>query len=389
MKVLIAHNEYTSSVPSGENVAVQRQIIALTSAGVDVVPYIRSSDEIGTPDGPGRLRAAASTLGASDSRRDIIGLLDTERPDLLHLHNPFPLLSARVISYAKSRGVPVLQTVHNFRHECVAGTFFRAGRDCTDCVRHLSSHPGVRHSCYRDSRAESAVMTAAQVAHRSTFRKLDRVIALTPALADHLTRSGFPGDRITVVPNTVPDPGLQSGLGRGVLFAGRLMPEKGARLLAAAWSQLPDGSTGLTIAGDGPDRAVVEDLAARRNDVRYVGPVPSGQVSALLTATACVVVPSQWREVCPLIVIEALAHARPVLATNRGGLPFLVGADGGWVVEATPAALAAGIMAAAADPLPADRAQSARARYLRHFAPGAVTAQLIAAYEQTLERSPI
>ena len=387
MKVLVAHNEYVSSIPSGENVAVERQIAALRSVGVEVVPYIRSSDEIGTPDGPSPLRAAASTLGLSDSRRDLIRLLDDERPDLLHLHNPFPLLSARVIRYAQSRGVPIVQTVHNFRHECVAGTFFRDGTDCTDCLRHRSSLPGVRHACYRGSRAQSTVMTGAQVAYRPAFRRLDRVIALTPALVGHLTGYGFPAERVSIVPNTVPDPGTPSAPGSGVLFAGRLMPEKGVRLLAAAWSDLPEHSAGtLTIAGDGPDRAVVTDLAGRRSDVRYVGPVPPAEVGALLSAAACVVVPSQWREVCPLIVVEALAHGRPVLATNRGGLPFLVGPDGGWVVEPTPAALAAGLVAATSTGSAASHAASARARYLREFAPDTVTEKLVAVYEQTLQR---
>lgn len=387
MKVLVAHNEYSAAVPSGENVAVRRQLVDLERAGMQVVPYLRSSDEIGGSGGPGRLRAAASALGASDARRDLVRLLHDERPDILHLHNPFPLLSARVIDFAHSHGVPVVQTVHNFRHECISGNFFRDGHDCADCVGRATSYPGVQHACYRESRSQSAVMTLAQVAHRPAFRRLDGVIALTPELVGHLLGYGITADRISVVPNTVPDPGPPAGSGSGVLFAGRFSQEKGLALLAAAWSDLPEHSAGmLTIAGDGPERALAVDLAARRGDVRYVGAMPAERVGGLLQATAVVVVPSRWREVCPLIVLEALAHGRPVLATNCGGLPYLVGSDGGWVVEDTRDALHTGLLAA----LGADAAaasEAARARYLREFAPAAVTGQLVAAYEQVLRRT--
>lgn len=388
MKVLVAHNEYVSAVPSGENVAVRQQVDALRGAGVEVVPYLRSSDEIGTPGGPGHLRVAASALGASASRADLHRLLRDERPDVVHLHNPFPLVTARVVGYAHAYGVPVVQTVHNYRHECVAGSFFRDGHGCTDCLRHATSYPGIQHACYRGSRGQSLVMTVAQRAAVPQLHRLDRVIALTPALVDHLVGYGFAADRISVVPNSVPDPGAPpAGPGSGVLFAGRVSAEKGLRLLAAAWSQLPEHAVGtLTIAGDGPDRDVAVGLAASRADVRYLGAVRPGEVGGLVRAAALVVVPSEWAEVCPLIVLEALAHGRPVLATDRGGLPYLVGDDGGWVVEPTADALRAGLLAATR--LAAGAAGAARARYLREFAPASTTAALLAVYDLLGPRTP-
>lgn len=379
MKILIAHNDYRSDLPSGENRAVRGQIDALRTAGVDVVTYLRASDEIGAPRGPGRVRTAASALGAGDAVGAISGLIEREQPDVVHLHNPYPLISPRIVAVAHARGVPVVQTVHNFRHVCVAGTFFRDGRECHDCVGHRIGHPAVLHSCYRGSRAQSAVMAVALAAHRPQLRRLDRVVALTPALLEHLVRYGIPPERITVLPNTVADPGAAPGGGRGVLFAGRLGPEKGIALLADAWSGLPENAVGrLTIAGDGPERGLAIALASRRADVEYLGPVAPERVAELIRASAFVVVPSQWQEICPLIVVESLSHGRPVLATDRGGLPSLVGADGGWIVEASTAALREGLQTASGEA--AVRSSAARARFLRELAPAVVTARLVDIY---------
>lgn len=386
MRILVVHNDYRSDLPSGENLAVRGQIDALRAVGVDVVPYLRSSDEIGAPGGPGRVRTAASALGFGDAVTSIAGLIEREAPDVVHLHNPYPLISPRIVAVAQARGVPVVQTVHNFRHVCVAGTFFRDGRECHDCVGHRIGHPGVRHACYRGSRAQSAVMAVALATHRPRLRRLDRVVALTPALLDHLVAYGIPPERVTVLPNTVADPGPPPDTGDGVLFAGRLSPEKGIGLLAEAWIRGPEHALGrLTIAGDGPGRGIASNLASRRADVEYVGPVAPERVAALIRTSALVVVPSQWEEICPLIVVESLSHGRPVLATDRGGLPSLVGSDGGWVVAATTAGLRAGLQAASREA--ALRAPAARARYLRELAPGVLTARLIEMYETLSGRS--
>lgn len=382
MKVLVAHNDYRSGLPSGENVAVRAQMAALDTAGVQVVPYLRSSDEIAAPGRPGRIGAAMSALGVAPALRTVAGILERERPDIVHLHNPYPLISPRIIDVAHAAGVPVIQTVHNYRQVCMAGTFFRDGRECHDCVGHRIGYPGVRHACYRGSRAESAVMAVALARHRPALRGLDRVVALTPSLVEHLVGYGIPPDRIAVLPNTVPDPGPPTDPGRGVLFAGRLGPQKGLALLAEAWSGLPEHAAGpLLVAGDGVERPVAIELAHRRADVAYVGAVPPERVGGLIRASALVVVPSLWPEICPLIVVEALAHGRPVLATDRGGLPYLVGSDGGWLVEANAGALRAGLLRASAEA--ADRAAAARARYLRELSPGVLTGRLVDLYAAT------
>jgi glycosyltransferase involved in cell wall biosynthesis len=385
MKVLVVHNDYRAATPSGENVAVRAQVASLRAAGVDVVTYLRSSDEIASRTGLARAALPLEPLMGPGATRALRQILDEQAPDVVHLHNVFPLISPRVIDAAHERGIGVVATAHNYRLVCARGTYFRDGHDCHDCAGLPIGVPAVVHACYRDSREQSLVMATALAAHRRRFRRVDGYVALTPLMAEHLVSYGIDRDRITVVPNFAPDPGMEPPPGDGALFAGRLSPEKGFRLLAAAWEGLAEGACGpLVIAGDGRDRPDVLALTRRRSDVRYVGAVSPEAMPALISSASVIVVPSLWDDVCPMIAIEAMALGRPVLATARGGLPYLVGADGGEVVEATSSALRAGLSRL----LQAGPAagQAARARYERLFAPDVVTAALVGVYERVLAR---
>jgi glycosyltransferase involved in cell wall biosynthesis len=381
MKVLVVHNEYRAALPSGENLVVRRQIDDLRAIGVDVIPYLRSSDELARAGRGGRLRAAASAVGVGDAIGDLRRVLQRERPDIVHLHNLFPLISARVVGLAQEHDAKVVQTVHNFRHVCIAGTYFRDGHECFDCRGHRFGRPGVKHACYRGSKSESLVMATAIAAYRPQLRGIDAAIALAPHLRQHCIDYGFPAERVEVIPNTATDPGDPTPLGSGLLFASRFSPEKGLALLADAWSRLPPHAAGrLTIVGDGVERPVAVALAAARPDVDYLGRVEPHEIPALLQATAAVVVPSRWQEVCPTIVVDALAHGRPVLATDRGGLPYLVGSNGGWLVSPSPGALADGIRRAVAGA--PSMAVGARQRFLDAMAPDVVLTRTTDLYER-------
>jgi glycosyltransferase involved in cell wall biosynthesis len=286
-----------------------------------------------------------------------------------------------VIRTAHRHGVPVVQTVHNYRQVCSPGLYFRDGHVCTDCKGRSIGWPGVAHRCYRGSRAQSAVMAVTLAAHRPTWRSVDRYIALTSAIADHLREYGIPAERIVVKPNSVPDPGPPAPLGEGFLFYGRLTPEKGLGLLLDAWRRHPDGALGtLRVAGDGEQRPLAEAAAAERADVTYLGPLDRDGVRAALRATAVVVAASTWHDVLPTVGLEALASGRPVLGTSLGGLPYLVG-DAGWVVPAEPGALAAALPTARDGA--ARLAPVARSRYESTFHPDVVARRLIEVYAAT------
>lgn len=378
MKVVVAHNRYRTGQPSGENIVVDAEIEQLRSAGVEVLPFLRNSDDIATLSTPQKVLLPLSPIYNRDAQHELSRLIETHRPDVVHLHNPYPLLSPWVVRTAHGHGVPVVQTVHNYRQVCSSGLYFRDGHVCHDCRGKAFGLPAVRHRCYRDSRLQSALMATTLAVHRGTWHSVDRYIALTGAIADHLRDYGIPDDRIAVKPNAIDDPGTPAPLGDGFLFASRLSPEKGLGLLLDAWRQHPEGSLGqLRIAGDGELRPIAEQAAAERADVSCLGPLDRAGMQDALRCAAVVVVASTWHDVLPTVVIEALAAGRPVLGTNRGGIPYLIG-DAGWVVE--PEGLAAALPTAHAGAL--DRASAARDRYLKTFHPDVVTRQLLGIYSE-------
>jgi len=379
MKVVVAHNRYREAQPSGENTIVDLEIAQLTAAGAEVLPFLRSSDEIPALSAGAKALLPISPVYAPKAQRDLAELIREHRPDVVHLHNPYPLISPWIVRTAHRFGVPVIQTVHNYRQICASGLYFRDGGICHDCRGRAVPLPAVRHRCYRGSAAQSAIMATALTLHRPTWRSVDGYLALTSAIKDHLVRYGIPAERITVKPNAIPDPGPPAPLGDGFLFfSGRLSEEKGVRLLLDAWQRHPDGAHGtLRIAGDGDLRPLVESVAAARADVEFLGRLDRPAITDALAATAVVLATPTWHDVLPTVVIEALAAGRPVLGTALGGVPYLIG-DAGWTVPATPDALAAALPTARTEA--AAKAPLARLRYERTFHPDVVTKQLLATY---------
>ncbi|GAA2301038.1 glycosyltransferase family 4 protein [Glycomyces scopariae] len=383
MKIVVAHNRYASAQPSGENVIVDYEIGALCEAGVEVVPFLRSSDEIGSLPPHRKAMLAASPVHAAGVQRRLAELIERERPDLLHLHNPYPLLSPSVVHTAHRAGIKVVQTIHNYRHDCMNGLYFRDGRDCRDCHGKRWNAPGVEHACYRGSRAQSAVMALTLGVHRDTWRSVDRFIALTDAMAGYLKSIGMTDEQIRVKPNAVADPGV-APLGEGFLFSARLVPEKGVELLLEAWKRARP-AVPLRIAGDGPLRGLVEEAAAAHPEIHYLGQLDPPARDAAVAASAAVVVPSIWQDILPTSGIEALAAGRAVVATRMGGAPFIAGegtpAPAGVVAAPDADALAAAIAEVAKDP---SYAANARARYEAVFAPEVTLRRLIEIYGELL-----
>jgi glycosyltransferase involved in cell wall biosynthesis len=384
MKVVVAHNRYREAIPSGENVIVDTEIAQLGEAGVEVLPFQRSSDSIGELPLVQKALLPLSPIYGRAAQQDLSALLSAQRPDVLHLHNPYPLLSPWVVRTAHQHGVPVVQTVHNYRQVCSSGLYFRDGHNCQDCRGKAFGWPAVVHKCYRGSAAQSALMATTLAVHRGTWKSVDRYIALTDRIAAHLADYGIPADRIVVKPNGLPDPGEPAPLGDGFLYAARLAPEKGLELLLDAWRRHPDGALGpLRIAGDGELRPLAERAAAERDDVTYLGALDRAGMDTARRAAAVIVAVPTWNDTLPTVILEAMAAGRPVLGTDVGGIPYLLGVDqaptaAGWTVKPDADALAAALPIARTDA--PGVASAARARYLSAFHPDVLTSQLIEIY---------
>lgn len=242
MKILIVHNSYQQ--PGGEDVARDAEVRLLRRAGYSVLEYSRSNSEISGSSLLVQLSLASETLWSRRAYRDLHVLLSKEKPDVAHFHNIFPLISPSACYACADAGVPLVQTLHNYRLLCPAATFFREGRPCEGCIRRGVAWPGILHACYRNSRSASAVTAAMAAMHRAMRTWTNRVgvyISLSEFARNKFVEGGLPIEKIVVKPNFVEhDPAPKPPGGHYVLYLGRLSEEKGIRVLLGAWRQLPE-----------------------------------------------------------------------------------------------------------------------------------------------------
>lgn len=350
MKILAVHNRYVQA--GGEDEVFAAETALLESHGHRVIRHVDDNDRIVDM---GRLRLAGRTIWNREAARDLAAVLRRERPDVAHFHNTFPLISPAAYWTAHEAGVPVVQTLHNYRLICANAQLYRNGRACESCVGRALPWPGVVHGCYRHGRAATAVVAGMLGTHRAFgtwSRRVDRYIALTEFARGKFVEGGLPAARIRVKPNFLTDdPGPGTGAGGYVLFVGRLAGEKGIDTLAAAWDRLA-GDVRLKVVGQGDLAPVVEALAARDSRVEVLGRRSRAEVNALMQEALVLAVPSRWYEGFPLVVVEALAAGLPVIASDHGGLVEAVrhGETGWRVPPGDPDALAHAVARAAADP---------------------------------------
>lgn len=384
MKVLIVHNRYRSALPSGENAVVDADVEMLGAAGIEVATFFRDSDEFESMSLVERTVAATSPITGWSSGRALARVLATERPDIVHVHNPYPLISPTVIRTCREAGVPIVATVHNYRLRCPNGLLFRDGAVCTECEGRRVAIPAVVHGCYRDSRLQSAIMAAALARHRTTWNGVSGYIAVSPFVKDWLLRLGVPSAAVTVIPNPVADQAVPHTAGTGFLHAARLSEEKGTRLLLDAWavSNL-DGRSRLVIAGDGPLRPLVEQQVSSSQSVEYLGTLARHELDAVRAATAVAVMPSLVADPLPSAA-ESFVLARPVIATRLGGLGTLVDSTVGWQSASTVEALAAALRAASDAVEQQRRGVAARRRYDEQFHPDVVLAARLEFYRSLI-----
>jgi glycosyltransferase involved in cell wall biosynthesis len=322
MKVLAVHNRYQQ--PGGEDQVFLAETTLLESYGHRVVRYSTHNDRVA---GMNRLALAGNTLWNSSTYRELRALIRQERPHVAHFHNTFPLVSPAGYYAAKAEGVPVVQTLHNYRLLCPNALFFRDGRVCEDCMSKVIPWPGVVHKCYRGSRAASGLVTAMLTTHRvlrTWTEMVDAYVALTEFARRKFVEGGLPAEKMVVKPNFVyPDPGPGEGRGGYALFVGRLSPEKGVGTLLAAWERL-DRPVPLKVVGDGPLREQVVEAPDRRPCVEYLGYRPAEEVHGLMKEASMLVFPSEWYETFGRVAAEAFATATPVIAADIGAVAELV-----------------------------------------------------------------
>ncbi|PSM40470.1 glycosyl transferase [Streptomyces dioscori] len=391
MRVLVVHNRYNSAQPSGENNVVDQEAELLRAAGHRVEVFERRSDDIAGRSLLGKGALPLLVPWNPAVRSELADRLRTERPDVVHIHNVFPLLSPAVLAACADADVPAVATLHNYTQVCPPGTLQRDGRPCTECVG-SSPLPAVRHGCYRGSRLATVPLAVSlSVNRRRWWSGVERFFCISAAQRDVLVRSGMPAERLAVKHNFVPEPDARrTGPGEHVLYLGRLAEAKGVRLLMAAWDELAAaGGVGvpLMIAGTGPLEAEVSAWAADRDDVRYVGLYDPAQCRQAIARSVAVVAPSTWLEAFGLVVVEAMAAGVPTVAAAHGAFVELVedGVSGLLHRPGDPASLASCLRRITAEQeRNQEMGRAARRRYEQGFSPAVGLERLVEGYRSAI-----
>jgi glycosyltransferase involved in cell wall biosynthesis len=319
MKILLLHNRY--KYRGGEDVCVEAQKKLLESRGDSVLLLEANNDEI--VGAAGSARTAFSAVYSQRWKARVISEIKDFRPDIGHVHNTFPVMSPSVIYACKDMGVPVVQTLHNYRLACPNALFYRDGKVCEECLPKPFAWNAILHRCYRGSVLASTAAAATLAIHKisGTYtEQVDAFVVLTEFARRKFIEAKLPASKLNVIPNWVdPDPGAGTGAGGFFLFVGRLSEEKGVRTLLRAWKQA--GTTAqLKIAGTGPLELLVTDEASRNPSIEYLGQQSAASVSQLMQQAAAVVIPSECYEGFPRAAIEAFAAGTPIIASRIGSL---------------------------------------------------------------------
>jgi glycosyltransferase involved in cell wall biosynthesis len=313
-----------------------------------VARFDRNSDDIAQFSLRQKTSLPLRFLWSQESYRSLGAMIRDRQPDVVHVHNTFPLLSSSVLYSCRKEGVPVVATIHNYRLTCASGDYFRNGTVCHDCASGMPI-PALVHGCYRDSRLATAPLVLGTIAHRRAWRSLvSAYIFISASERDLLSPLGLPENRMFVRHNLTPWRSLRQGVRQNeVVFAGRLDEAKGVRMLMDAWdryrAQAANSELRLVIAGSGPVEPEVSAWALSRPSVNFLGQVDRERCFELISGARAVLMTSAWEETFGLVVVEAMATGTPPIAASHGSFVELItpGVDGELFPPGDASALAA------------------------------------------------
>ncbi len=317
MRVLIVHNGY--QFKGGEDSVVEAEAALLFSRGHQIESFTRHNETISTMAAP---TLALRTLWSTQTVREFEAHLLEFKPEIVHVHNTFPLISPAVYWTAEKHGVPIVQTLHNFRLLCPQAMFLREQQMCEDCLGKVPWRGAVR-GCYRDSVLQSTVLASMITFHRAigTWKnKVTRYIALNEFCRNKFIQGGLPADRMVVKPNFSDFERPEKTARKDFLFIGRLSAEKGLSVLSCAASLLGGLPVSVRVAGEGPDA----HLIPHGNGIQLLGALNMGGVRQEMVQASALVIPSICNESFPRTLVEAFGSALPVIASRIGALAELV-----------------------------------------------------------------
>lgn len=325
MKILVIHNFHRSGSASGDDQVFKNETRLLEEHGVEVVRYSVSNDEFDKAGKLGKIKLTFGMLWSWKHYREVQRMIRAEKPDIVHVHTFFPLLSPSILYAAKRENVPVVATLHDTRFICPCSTSLRSGKICNECG---DGHYGrmCKYKCFKGSALQSFWVSCVFDYHRrrrTFYEQIDKYICLNDVQIKLLEGIGFSKEKIVKKYNFCPESKIEelteeerSALPeRYIVFYGRLSEEKGVRELMQVWDEL---SIPLVIMGGGSLEEEVKAWAEMHNNITYLGYTEHSKCLSIVQHSEFVVFPSIWYEGCSMVELETMSTGRGVVAFDIG-----------------------------------------------------------------------
>ncbi len=275
------------------------------------------------------LRTAGRVLYSLEAKRKVLRLIERTSPGIAHVHNIAHHLSPSILSGIRSQGLPIVQTLHDYKLVCPNSLLFCRGRVCERC-RRRRYYQAVIQRCKRDSLMASALAAIELYSHKLMGiyeNNVDVFIAPSEFLRHTMIRFGIQPGKIVHIPQFIDVEAYTPRYDHEdyFLYFGRLSSEKGVRVLVNATKKLAGAK--MFVAGEGPLRQQLERLAGDTDSIRFLGYVRRDGLKELVRNSMFVVVPSECYENAPMSVYEAFALGKPVIGSRIGGIPELIEPD--------------------------------------------------------------
>ena len=323
MKILFIHNKYLFS--GGEDEVVRSEKELLEKNGHQVILYERKNDEINQYSLWKKIRfIVKDSLLSNITYNDVSTILKKEKPDCVHIHNIFLVVSPSVYKACQDQNIPVIQTLHNYRFICPAGTMYRDGQICQECITKSSFSPAIKYGCWRNSKfATFLIVRIIRFIHR---KNILRNVAKKIIVLSRFSLKQYEGknliEQAEIKPNFIIDVGNEKNKEEYILYVGTLQPWKGIMTLIQAYNEI-DLNIPLKIVGDGPLEKEIRGKADLKK-VQMIGKKPQSETLALIKKTRLLVLPSECFENFPRVIVEAYACGTPVVVSNIGAMAELV-----------------------------------------------------------------
>lgn len=318
MRILLIHNKYQQK--GGENVVFEAECELLEKNGHTVEKVLFDNLHIKTS--WNKFMAGIKSLYNFDSAAVVEDAIKSFKPDLIHVHNLFPLASPSIFYVAEKHAVPVIATLHNYRLICPSATLFHDGKIYEKSIHTVFPLDPIFQGVYRNSviqTASAVLMTGIHKLLGTWKNKVDRYIVLTDFAKRKFLNSslGVPAEKMVVKPNFTVDHGSGTYPREDFfLFIGRLTEEKGIKTVLEC---AKISNANIKIIGDGPLRAEVEHQASIHSNIQYLGFQDKETINNILKRTKALLFASLWYEGFPMTILEAFAAGTPVICSKLGG----------------------------------------------------------------------